>query len=129
MTHHHDCGRPVLIVEDDEDVRETIAEVLEDQHISWIAAPNGAEALAALERAPSPCVILLDLMMPVMDGWEFRRVLLEDPRLAEVPVVILSAHSDLQKAAAALRAAAHLPKPIQLERLVDVVEEHCGSTG
>lgn len=125
MTETQPCGRPVLIVEDDEDVREAIVEVLEDQRFTWIAAPNGAEALEALKGEPNPCIILLDLMMPVMDGWQFRRALLDDPLLAHVPVVILSAHADLQKTASSLNATAHLQKPLQLEKLMNIVEEHC----
>lgn len=126
MANQATCAGPVLVIDDDEDVREAIVEVLQDQRYPWLAASNGVEALEALRRAPSPCVILLDLMMPVMNGWEFRRALLADADLARVPVVVLSAHVDVKRAAEALGAAAHLGKPIQLERLMSIVGQHCG---
>ncbi len=122
------CERKVLVIEDDADVRDAIVEVLEDQRYGWIAATNGAEALDVLRDDPEPCVILLDLMMPIMDGWQFRRAQLGDPRLAQVPVVVLSAHADVNEAATQLGAAGHLRKPIELGRLMKVVEEHCEPT-
>lgn len=120
-----DCARPVLIVEDDDELRRSITEVLADEAYPWIEAPNGAEALTALRGGATPCVILLDLMMPVMDGWQFRRALLEDERLAGLPVVVLSAHADLPRAAATLQASAHLKKPLELTRLLEVIAAHC----
>src|SRR5207245_9151650 len=107
------CERTVLIVEDDVDTSEAIAEVLEDSAARPVDAPNGAAApdeLRTAERAP--CVILLDLMMPVMDGREFRTQQRGDPSLRTIPVVVLSAHADAVSHAAQMDAARYLPKPI-----------------
>ena len=82
---------PILIVEDDEDLREMMAQLLALEGFKAETAANGREALAYLALGDRPDVILLDLMMPVMDGWEFRRQQVTDPALAAVPVVVLSA--------------------------------------
>src|SRR5205085_12014163 len=89
------CGRRVLVVEDDHDVREALVEALEASDYHPMAAANGSEALQRLRSGSEPpCVILLDVMMPVMDGREFREEQRRDPALAEIPVVVLSAHGD-----------------------------------
>lgn len=83
---------PVLIVEDDVDVREILADLLESEGIPVRLAVNGQEGLASLRSAlPLPGVILLDVMMPVMDGPTFLRELAADPALARVPVIVMSA--------------------------------------
>src|ERR1043165_9927085 len=82
---------PVLIVEDDEDLREMMAQLLTLEGYQAAAVANGREALEYLHDSEKPHVILLDLMMPVMDGWEFRRKQQADPSLAPVPVIVLSA--------------------------------------
>src|SRR5438128_8871587 len=82
---------PVLIVEDDADLRDMMAQLLTIEGFSATTVANGREALDYLTRGDRPDVILLDLMMPVMDGWEFRRTQLADPALADVPVIVLSA--------------------------------------
>src|SRR4051794_9814888 len=82
---------PVLIVEDDEDLREMMAQMLNIEGFSTATASNGREALDYLHSTRRPNVILLDLMMPVMDGWEFRRQQQADPQIAPVPVIVLSA--------------------------------------
>src|SRR5216684_2351169 len=82
---------PVLIVEDDDDLRDMMAQLLTIEGFRAVAVANGREALEHLQSAEKPDVILLDLMMPVMDGWEFRRRQKADPDLAQVPVIVLSA--------------------------------------
>src|SRR5262245_62354165 len=82
---------PVLIVEDDADLRDMMAQLLSMQGFKAATVANGREALDYLRSGSRPDLILLDLMMPVMDGWEFRRQQVADPELAGVPVVILSA--------------------------------------
>src|SRR4026209_1348307 len=82
---------PVLIVEDDEDLREMMAQLLTLEGFVAATVANGREALEYLQHASKPDVILLDLMMPVMDGWEFRRRQQADPDLAPLPVIVLSA--------------------------------------
>src|SRR6476620_2244355 len=81
----------ILVVEDDEMTRESMVELLRESGYTVDAAVNGAEALAHLRTHPHPCVILLDLMMPVMTGQEFRREQLKDSALAAIPVIVVSA--------------------------------------
>ena len=122
------CNRTVLVVEDDRDVREAIAEVLADSRYVALHAANGAEALQRLRSAPvRPCVILLDVMMPTMDGWQFRAEQQRDPSVKDIPVVVLSAHSDASEAAAKMEAAGYLTKPVALETLLGVVERFCAT--
>jgi two-component system, chemotaxis family, chemotaxis protein CheY len=109
----------ILLVEDDRDVREAIAEVLEQEGYVVSVAKNGIDALEMLQTAqPLPAVILLDLMMPVMDGWQFTAAQQKNAQWASIPVVILSADSHVGEKAESLHAAAHLRKPIQLDQLL-----------
>ena len=114
---------PVLIVEDDADLREMMAQLLSLEGYRTQTVANGVEALAVLEGGDRPDVILLDLMMPVMDGWEFRRRQVQDPRIADVPVVVLSALDPSR--AADLAGAAFLKKPLDFDRLLDLVRRFC----
>ncbi len=115
----------VLVVDDDADIRDGLREILEDAGHTVSEARNGKDALAALRAAASlPDIILLDLMMPVMDGFEFRRKQLLDARLAAVPVVVLSADVHVGERAGALGNALWLRKPIHLDQLLDVVARH-----
>src|SRR5678815_5518609 len=102
----------VLVVEDDVDIRQALVEILEDQGFETLGARDGADALDILSRATDlPCVILLDLMMPVMDGAAFREAQRNDPRLASIPVVVLSAYWDVDRHADGLDAVSVLRKP------------------
>ena len=83
-------GKVVLVVEDDRLAREALCAILQGAGYAARGAADGAEALGALRRGALPDLILLDLMMPVLDGWQFRREQLRDPGLAGVPVVICS---------------------------------------
>jgi CheY-like chemotaxis protein len=114
-------GQRILLVEDDFSIRETIAELLEDEGFRVTCAANGAEALARLETGEEPQLILLDLMMPVMDGSEFRRAQLGDPRISEIPVVVLSASHGADRRAATLDAEAFLAKPFEVQSLLETV--------
>ena len=114
---------PVLIVEDDADLREMMAQLLALEGFVATAVANGREALHYLETGDKPDVILLDLMMPVMDGWEFRRQQQSDPALAAVPVIILSALD--QRRAADVNAVAFLKKPLDFDRLLELVRRYC----
>jgi two-component system, chemotaxis family, chemotaxis protein CheY len=116
-----DC--PILIVEDDADLREMMAQLLTLEGFRAAAVANGREALKYLGGTDAPQVILLDLMMPVMDGWEFRRHQQADPNLADVPVIVLSALD--QARAADLDAAAFLKKPLDFDRLLELVRHYC----
>jgi CheY-like chemotaxis protein len=120
------AGRSVLVVEDDADIRRAIVQVLEDENVPVDSAENGQAALAALRRpgVTLPSVILLDLMMPVMDGWTFRAEQQRDPTLAHIPVVILTADSAAAARAGILGADGALRKPIDLEQLLMTVERY-----
>jgi len=114
---------PVLIVEDDSDLREMMAQLLTLEGFQSATVANGQEALKYLSRGDTPNVILLDLMMPVMDGWEFRRVQQADPVLASVPTIVLSALD--QTRAVDLKPAAFLKKPLDFDRLLQLVRDYC----
>jgi|SRR5579871_744284 len=115
---------PVLIVEDDADLREMMAQLLAMEGFKSATVANGREALEYLHNgAEKPEVILLDLMMPVMDGWEFRRHQQEDPALADVPVIVLSALDATR--AAGVSAQAFLKKPLDFDRLIELVRRCC----
>jgi CheY-like chemotaxis protein len=114
---------PVLIVEDDSDLREMMAQLLTLEGYESATVANGKEALRYLSSGDTPNVILLDLMMPVMDGWEFRRVQQADPILARVPTIVLSALD--QTRAADLKPEAFLKKPLDFDRLLQLVREYC----
>ena len=114
---------PVLVVEDDEGLREMMAQLLTLEGSQTATVANGEEALAYLHRSAKPEVILLDLMMPVMDGWEFRRHQQADPGLAGVPVIVLSALD--QARAANVEGSAFLKKPLDFDRLLDLVRQYC----
>jgi len=118
-------GKRVLVVEDDTDIQEVLTQVLELEGYEVIVADNGLKALERLNHSKTPDLIILDMMMPVMDGWEFRAKQREDPRLADIPVVILSANGSIQQRTAFLGAAGFLKKPVELETLLHVVNEHC----
>jgi two-component system chemotaxis response regulator CheY len=111
-----------LLVEDDDDFREGLADILRSEGYSVRCAANGLEALDYLKAAEqAPNVILLDLMMPVMDGWDFRQRMLAEASLADIPVILLSAMRDLPTAAS-LQAAGTLHKPVELGQLLQMVE-------
>ena len=108
----------VLVVDDDASNRDLIAEVLADEGHDVAQAGEGACALAMLAAWPAD-LILLDLLMPEMDGWAFRARQLATPRSADVPVIMLSAARDVR--VEALRPAAFVPKPFDLEHLLATV--------
>ena len=114
---------PILIVEDDADLREMMAQLLTLEGFRTSTAANGREALEYLSQGDKPDVILLDLMMPVMDGWEFRRQQQADAALSTVPVIVLSALD--QARSADVSAVAFLKKPLDFDRLLELVRQYC----
>jgi CheY-like chemotaxis protein len=107
----------VAVVEDDADIRDLVVDVLVALGFEAVGYADGAEALLALRApGPTPAVILLDLEMPGMTGWEFRREQLADPRLAAIPVVVASAVDR-----ASIEADAFLPKPYETAELCGVL--------
>jgi CheY-like chemotaxis protein len=115
----------ILVVEDDSDLREALCSVLEDAGYSVAGFANGLEALEYLRRGEPPRLVLLDLMMPVMSGWEFREEQMKDPRLSPIPVVILSAHVKADIFGQSLGVASTIRKPLSVDELVRVVARYC----
>lgn len=120
-----DRCKSILVVEDDQDIRDTLGQMLELEGYEVTSAANGQEALAALERIPSPCLILLDLMMPVMNGWEFLERRKEHTAFATIPVVVVSAAGDRAQSAVA---SGYIKKPIDWDGLMKFVTEYCRKT-
>jgi CheY-like chemotaxis protein len=119
-------AKHILIVEDDFDVAQSIADVLEAEGYRVSIAGNGQEALEHLRGSEHPALILLDMMMPVMDGWRFREAQQRIPEVASIPVVTVTADGDARGKAAAIGAAGHLGKPVTMDALLDEVERLCG---
>jgi len=118
--------RPViLIVEDDADSRQLLSDFLNRSGYSTIAAANGREAIERLDDAPSLCLILLDLMMPVMSGWQFRTFQRTHRRFSNVPVVVLTAVPQASTEGEWLGTAGVLSKPVDLPELLATVRRFC----
>jgi CheY-like chemotaxis protein len=113
--------RIIMVVEDDHLIRQVVAEALEEEGFEVVEAANGKEALDALKQV-RPSLILLDLMMPVMNGWEFRRAQLTDPVVSDIPVIVLSALKDHT-----VEAERSFTKPFDLEDLLDTVWDYAGA--
>ncbi len=111
----------ILVVDDDQAIRETLTMVLEEEGYCVMTAPHGRAALDHLRNAAAPCLILLDLMMPVMNGWELCAALRADAVLAGLPVLLLSADPSVRRAAAELGAQGALAKPTDINQLLDAV--------
>lgn len=114
----------VLVIDDDPDIRETMRFVLESAGYQVSTAANGVEALAYLREDAAPCLILLDLMMPIMNGWQFRAEQASDPRLAAIPVVVITGAGQAARAAS-LGAAGYVEKPMDLDLLISTVKRYC----
>lgn len=115
----------ILIVDDDADIRESLIELISDHGYEAVGASDGRAALDQLRAGQRrPCVILLDLMMPRMDGWQFREEQRNDPTLAGIPVVVLSAYEH-RAAMSELGAADYLGKPVPIDALIGAIRRHC----
>jgi CheY-like chemotaxis protein len=117
-------AKSILIVEDDGDFREAIAAFLAGEGYSVVEAEHGQDALQHLRTSALFCLILLDLFMPVMNGWAFRAEQLRDPTLAGIPVVVISADADAVGEAAALGAVASMVKPLDFGRLLTTIARY-----
>ena len=124
--HHH----RVLIVEDDGDCRGAVAELLESHGYSVTVAEDGQVALDQLRRGLEPCVILLDLMMPVKDGWQFRLEQLGDQSLLAIPVIVMSGIGRVRERAQQLGIQDYVEKPVSPEHLFTLLDRYaCGCAG
>jgi CheY-like chemotaxis protein len=122
MAHLHPT---VLILDDDDGPRDNLARLIRTEGYAVDTARNGQEALEKLRGGALPCIILTDLQMPEMDGFEFRDVQLADPNFQHIPVVLYSAAPSLSDYAELLNAAAFVRKPTELERLMALIRKHC----
>jgi CheY-like chemotaxis protein len=116
----------IVVVEDDPDAREALTMLLEGEGYTVAAAAHGQEALELLANLPTPCLILLDLTMPVMDGWRFRAVQLANPHYSAIPVVVVTAADLSQHPPTGLTNVTVLTKPVEPDQLMALVKEHCG---
>jgi CheY-like chemotaxis protein len=113
-------NRSILIVDDDAAAVDSLAQILTDEGYQVSSATNGKEALVYLRGAPPPRVIILDLFMPEMDGWEFRREQLRDPKLSLIPVVVMTGTSIY----AGIDANVIVHKPLDVDRFISLVERY-----
>lgn len=121
---------PILIVDDEPSIRTMLGDLLEDEGYATTTAVDGVDALAHLTTAgEQPCLILLDVMMPRMNGWELLKILQQHPTLEAIPVVILSAQTVQPQRVGTRNVVAHLTKPIDLEQLLRLVYSSCGGEG
>jgi len=115
----------VLVVEDDRDLRDAMVESLRQENYDTLGAANGDEALGILREGRLPRVIFLDLRMPVMDGWEFCRILEGNPTLAEIPIAIVSALREPRRLPERKRDAGLFQKPVDLDVLLGTARSYC----
>lgn len=113
----------ILLVEDDDDIRSTLKEVLELEGYSVATAAHGQEAFERLEEIERPCIILLDLMMPVMNGWEFLEKQKVHKKFSSIPVLVVSAAGE--KARSASAAQGFVKKPIEVDGLLELIKKYC----
>ncbi|MEP6767185.1 MAG: response regulator [Acidobacteriota bacterium] len=122
-------SRRVLVVDDDAETRNGIRDLLIEQGFSVECATDGAEALALLRGRPKVSLIFLDLTMPGMNGWEFRRAQLSDPDLASIPLVLTTGHAEYGDSMVSLRPDGHLQKPIKPGELLGVLDRFSEKIG
>jgi len=115
----------ILVVEDDSTLRNAMGDLLDEEGMSETRAENGQVGLDLLRAGARPCLVLLDLQMPLVDGWTFRRRQLEDPRIAGIPVVVMTGQPGKAQEAKRLGIALTMSKPIAPSRVAGVVERYC----
>ncbi len=115
----------VLIVDDEARIRDLLFELLTDEGYAAVAVPNGQAALDYVHTHPAPCCIILDLYMPIMDGWQFHRAQLRTPALAGIPVIVMSAVARALQPLAWFQAAGYLPKPFGVDEVLALVTPLC----
>ena len=116
--------KSVLVVEDDLDIRESLEQILEIEGYQPLLAENGQAAVEILEHGARPCLILLDLMMPVMNGWEFLEQSRKDSHINEIPIVLISGQVVARETAALWGLAGYVEKPIKIDSLIQTVKKN-----
>jgi CheY-like chemotaxis protein len=116
-----DVVEPILVIDDDADIRDSLAEILSDEGYAVRCFANGAEALEHLQHDGKASLIILDLMMPGMNGWAFREVQSHDERLAAIPVIAVSAVADLEPPWPGAPTTTLMCKPVNLDQLLERV--------
>ena len=121
-----DCERAIMVVEDDRAIRDTLIEILRDNDFRAVGAANGKIAIDKLRATENkPCLILLDVMMPVMDGWQFRDIQRQDPDLKTVPVIVFTAHANVKDVTRRMAIDTALEKPVDLDDVLALAEKYC----
>lgn len=116
----------IMIVEDSIDISEILCRLYESEGYNVILAKHGGDAIEKLKTVSKlPCVILLDLMMPVMDGYRFCVEQKKDMRLAEIPVVIMTADANAKEKSVEVGASGYIRKPVEIETLLEVAAKYC----
>jgi two-component system, chemotaxis family, chemotaxis protein CheY len=119
-------GSSILVVDDDLDIRELLTELLKEQGFAVESAANGQEALERLASGGTkPSLIFLDLMMPIMSGWELAQILRREPEYSGIPVIVISADRDALRDAEALGVRGCLQKPVELKTFLEVARRYC----
>jgi CheY-like chemotaxis protein len=117
--------KPVLLIEDNDEMREVVSALLQLEGYTVVAARDGDEGMDHLHHGLDPCIILLDLMMPGRkNGLEFRREQLQDPNLAGIPVIVCSGYEEVKRKAAELGITVFCQKPLEIEELLRLVAAH-----
>jgi len=127
--HAESTNAPILVVEDEPGTRAQITRILRHAGYPVVAVGNGEEALECLRQDARPCLVVLDLMLPVMDGFEFRVRQMQDPEIANIPVVVVSGGVDFERKAETLRPEACLSKPVNRAALLARVRGFCAGAG
>lgn len=122
MVKETSCCHSILVVEDDDDIRNAIVDLLETEGYTTEAAVNGKDALDKLNEIPKPCLVLLDMMMPIMNGRQFLDAIMKDTTLAPIPVLIVSAVADKANTEGSV---GFLKKPIDIDVVLKVVSQYC----
>lgn len=119
---HQEAGKSIVVIEDDDDIRQVIRVYLELEGYEVFTASNGRHGLDLLTQIPRPGLIFLDLMMPVMNGWQFVDLLHADPALATIPVIVITADTSTVRS---IRAERVIHKPFDPDVLYEVAREYC----
>lgn len=118
--------REILVVDDEPAVRLLLSEFLEDEGYRVVTVADGMEALERFRRGERPCFMLLDLVMPRLNGWELAHRLRADPKLEPVPFAVIASNPAARADGDGMGAAEWLGKPIDLDLLLQTLDEHCG---